>query len=79
MLVKLSLRNSKKQAKDYIIYFITIIISVALMFSFNSIAFSKDVKELSEVMEEFSSAITGINIIIVFIMAWIMNLELMKF
>jgi len=73
MLGKLSFRNAKRQAKDYVIYFITVIISVALMFSFNSIAVSNDISELSSFMESFSTAITGISIIIVFIMSWLIN------
>lgn len=78
MLGKLSIRNAKRQAKDYVIYFITVIISVALMFSFNSIAVSKDISELSTYMEHFSKAITGISIIIAFVMAWLINYT-MKF
>ena len=73
MLGKLSFRNAKRQAKDYVIYFITVIISVALMFSFNSIAVSNDIKELSTYMEYFSKAITGISIIIILVMAWLIN------
>lgn len=78
MLKKLSLRNAKRQAKDYIIYFITVIIAVALMFSFNSIAVSEDIKELSTLMKSFSNAILGISLIIVFVMAWLINYT-MKF
>lgn len=78
MLGKLSIRNAKRQAKDYVIYFITVIISVALMFSFNSIAVSEDISELSYAMEDFSKAITGISIIIAFVMAWLINYT-MKF
>lgn len=78
MLGKLSIRNAKRQAKDYIIYFITVIISVALMFSFNSIATSKDISELSSSMQYFSKSITGISIIIIFVMAWLIN-YIMKF
>lgn len=78
MLKKLSLRNAKRQAKDYIIYFITVIIAVALMFSFNSIAVSEDIKELSTLMKSFSNAIPGISLIIVFVMAWLINYT-MKF
>lgn len=78
MLGKLSIRNAKRQAKDYVIYLITVIISVALMFSFNSIAVSKDISELSTYMEYFSKAITGISIIIAFVMAWLINYT-MKF
>ncbi len=73
MLGKLSFRNAKRQARDYIIYFITVIISVALMFSFNSIAVSNDIKELSTYMEDFSKAITVISIIIILVMAWLIN------
>lgn len=78
MLGKLSVRNAKRQAKDYIIYFITIIISVALMFSFNSIAVSKDISELSTYMKDFGKAILGISVIIIFVMAWLINYT-MKF
>jgi putative ABC transport system permease protein len=78
MLGKLSIRNAKRQAKDYIIYFITVIISVALMFSFNSIATSQDISELSSSMQYFSKSITGISIIIIFVMAWLINYT-MKF
>ncbi len=73
MLGKLSFRNAKRQAKDYCIYFITVIISVALMFSFNSIATSNDISELSSYMEYFSKAIAGISIIIIIVMAWLIN------
>lgn len=78
MLGKLSIRNAKRQAKDYIIYFITVILSVALMFSFNSIAVSKDISELSSYMNEFGKAITGISILIIFVMAWLIHYT-MKF
>ena len=73
MLGKLSFRNAKRQAKDYCIYFITVIISVALMFSFNSIATSNDISELSSYMAFFSKAISGISILIILVMAWLIN------
>ena len=78
MLRKLSFRNAKRQAKDYIIYFITIMMTVALLFSFNSIAASSDIAELSSSMKNFSKAIMGINSIIVLVMVWLVNYT-MKF
>ena len=69
MLGKLSIRNAKRQAKDYIIYFITVAISVALMFSFNSIAVSEDIVELSSMMKAFSQSISIISLIIILVMA----------
>ncbi len=78
MLGKLSFRNAKRQAKDYVIYFITIVMAVALLFSFNSIAASSDIAELSSTMKNFSKAIMGIDVIIVFVMVWLINYT-MKF
>ena len=78
MLGRLSFRNAKRQAKDYIIYFITVIISVCLIFSFNSIAVSDEISELSSTMKYFAKSITGISIEIILIMAWLINYT-MKF
>ncbi len=43
------------------------------MFSFNSIATSNDISELSSYMAFFSKAISGISILIVLVMAWLIN------
>ena len=78
MLGKLSIRNAKRQAKDYFIYFITIVISVALMFSFNAIAVSEDIIDLSSMMKNFAKSISVISFIIIAVMAWLIN-YIMKF
>jgi len=71
MLGKLSIRNAKRQAKEYSIYFISIVIAVALLFSFQSLAFSQDIQDISETMQNFGKAIMLINCIVVFVMAWL--------
>ena len=48
------------------------------MFSFNSIAVSEDISELSTYMKDFGKAIFGISVIIIFVMAWLINYT-MKF
>lgn len=78
MLAKLSFRNAKRQAKDYTIYFITIVLAVALMFSFHSIAVSEDIENLSQMMNYFSKTILVISMIIMVVMAWLINYT-MKF
>lgn len=78
MLGKLSFRNAKRQAKDYVIYFMTIVMAVALLFSFNSIAASSDIAELSASMKSFSKAIMGINVVVIFVMVWLIHYT-MKF
>lgn len=41
MLNKLSIRNAKRQAKEYLMFFATMIGAVALIYSFNSLVFSE--------------------------------------
>lgn len=78
MLGKLSFRNAKRQALNYIIYFITVTISIGLIFSFNSLALSKDIVELSSEMKYFKEVIIITSIIISFSIAWLINYT-MKF
>ena len=40
MLLKIVMYNAKKQAKEYAIYWFTLIITVALIYGFNSIFFT---------------------------------------
>lgn len=73
MLSKLSIRNVKRSIKDYLIYMVTVTIAFSLIFSFNLIAFSKDISELSTTMENFKYAIIFVSIIVVFVMGWLIN------
>ena len=64
MLIKLSLRNSRHQLKEYGIYIITMIISVCLLYCFNSFVFSE---MFQKVVALFSiSGSSGMKIIVVF-------------
>jgi len=46
VLKKLSLRNAKRQAKEYLIFIATMIGAVALIYSFNSLVFSETISSL---------------------------------
>ena len=73
MLVKLTYQNLKKTFKNYLIYIISITLAFSLMFSFNLIANSKDVMELSHVMENFKSIMFFVNCIILFVLSYLIN------
>lgn len=81
MIRKLSVRNAKRQARDYLIYFITITVAASLMFGFNSLIYSKAIQSLSG-LAALPIAIVSASIFIVFIMAWLtgymMNFMLKK-
>ena len=49
-LSKLSMRNAKRQAGDYLIYFATIIMAAALLYAFHGLIFSQEIMELSRSM-----------------------------
>ena len=48
MLFKLSIRNMKKSFKDYAIYFLTLVLGVAIFYMFNSIDSQQAMLEVSE-------------------------------
>ncbi len=73
MMHKLALRNVRRMAKDYVVYFITMAVVTALMFSFNTLLFSKDVQNLFD-MYMIMGVMTGIaTFFIVLIVAWLIN------
>ena len=67
-LSKLSLRNAKRQAADYLIYFITVILAAALLYAFNGLVFSREVKELSGHFDQLTLLIVLASIVVVCIM-----------
>lgn len=68
MLFKLSLSNMKKSMKDYAIYFMTLILGVAVFYVFNAIetqsAMLKVSKDTREIMRLMVSVLSGISVFI---------------
>ena len=73
MLGKLAVRNTRRNLKDYLIYLITITISFSLILTFNLIANSDEVVSLSSNMGAFKKILTFVNIIIVFVVCFLIN------
>ncbi len=73
MLAKLALRNVRRSAKDYLVYFVTMTVVAALMFAFNSLLFSADIQEMfheAQIMEIMLGLAT---FFIILIVAWLIN------
>ena len=49
-LSKLSLRNARRQARDYLVYFLTVVLAAALLYAFNGLVFSGEIRALSQSM-----------------------------
>lgn len=71
MLTKLALRNAKRSLRDYLIYFITVIISFTMIISYNIVIFSKQVSDISNMMNTFKLSVICISIIVVLIIGWL--------
>ena len=70
-LSKLSARNAKRQAKDYLVYFVTVVMAAALLYSFNALTFSQEIKTLSEGMKMLSFMIALATAVVVCVFGWL--------
>lgn len=71
MLSKLAVRNAKRSARDYLIYLVTVAFSLSLVYAFNLIVFSEEIRSLSYGMNAMTGIIIGISLIIVFVIGWL--------
>lgn len=82
MLNKLALRNAGRLWKDYLIYFLTLCVITALMFSFHSLLFSEDIYAMIHYGESGELSTAGTMLVtfmsvstaaILVIVAWLIN------
>lgn len=66
MLLKIVMYNAKKQAKEYAIYWFTLIITVALIYGFNSIFFYNKTRELFSILDKGSGSLDYRYILVIF-------------
>ena len=70
-LSKLSLRNAKRQAQDYLVYFATVVMAAALLYSFNALVFSQEISTLSQGMAMLPMMIVLASIVVVCVFGWL--------
>ena len=75
MLVKLAFANVRKSARDFAVYFFTLVLGVAVFYAFNSIADSSAVQNLptdvSEVVQLLSRIIAGVSVFIAIVLGFL--------
>ena len=59
MLFKLSFKNMKKSIKDYVIYFLTLVLGVAIFYMFNSLDSQQAMLQISESKKEIIKLMIG--------------------
>ncbi len=72
-LSKLSLRNARRQAGDYLIYFVTVVMVCAMLYAFNCLVFSEEIHKLSNAMDDMTLVIELASIAVVFIIGWLVS------
>ena len=73
MLGKLTLRNVRRSSKDYMIYIVTMAVVASLMFAFNGMMFSRDMKELYREFAIFIAFVAMASFFIIMIVIWLVH------
>lgn len=73
MLGKLAVRNVRRSARDYLVYVITMTFVTALMFAFNSVIFSADIRKRVDQVGIMAALVGLATFFIVIIIAWLIN------
>ena len=70
-LSKLSLRNAKRQARDYLVYFVTVVMAASLLYAFNALVFSREISTLSQSMNMLPMMIALASAAVVCVFGWL--------
>ncbi len=73
MLVKLAERNVKRQLGNYLIYFATVMLSIAMMFAFCNLIFSEQLSEIALKSQGISSGMTGLTVLVSVVTAFVLS------
>lgn len=63
MFAKLAIRNVRRQIRSYLIYFVTVALSIALMFAVNNLSYSERVRHLAEISSDMNTMFTLVTIL----------------
>lgn len=74
MLARLALGNVRKSLRDYAIYFVTLVLGVAVFYAFNSIAGQADFlkPEYGELLGVLGDLMMGLTVFLAFVLGFLM-------
>ena len=73
MFVKLAIRNVRRQIQSYLIYFVTVALSIALLFAVNNLSYSDRVRALSEISSDMSTMFTTVTVLCCLVTALVLE------
>ena len=71
MLNTLVLRNAKRQAKEYLVYFVTMVLSVSIIYAFNALTFLSEVQYAIQADTVIRLLFNIISVVIVVVLSWL--------
>ena len=70
---KLAIQNIRRSLRDYIIYFVTLTLTAALMYSFLALGFSSDVLAMAENMSMLTTGILLMSALVAFLSSFVIG------
>lgn len=67
------MRNARRQAKDYLVYFVTVVMAAALMYAFNGLVFSRELQDLAAMMDALPLVLVLTSIVVLCIIGWLVQ------
>ena len=79
MSFKLAFKSMKKNMKDYVIYFLTLVLGVAIFYIFNSLDAQQAMLEMSEskrhIIDLMIQMLGGVSVFVSFVLGFLINLR----
>ena len=73
MFAKLALRNVRRQVGNYLIYFITVTFTVALMFAIHNVIYSEELSAFSQGFQDMSRGLTALSVLVSLVVAFVLG------
>ncbi|MGN0426111.1 MAG: ABC transporter permease [Acetatifactor sp.] len=73
MFVKLALRNVQRQIRNYLIYFVTVAFSIALLFAVNNLSYSDRIQALAELSSDIRSMFNMVTVLATMVTALVLS------
>ena len=73
MFAKLALRNVRRQIRSYLIYFVTVALSIALLFAVNNLSYSSRIRALSEIYADVRNLFAMVTVLACLVTALVLS------
>lgn len=73
MFAKLAFRNVRRQIRNYLIYFVTVALSIAMLFAVNNLSYSDRIQALSELSTDIRSMFTMVTVLSCLVTALVLS------